>query len=1005
MSSTQPSDSSNKCCSCTDRSTCVRCICVKNKTACFNCIPNRQGHCANSLTSSCSQPIIQATEEIISQPSTKKVWGNLGIAEIGSLFSLAHETVVHWRPRMVQLPRSQPGKEVITQLTYLFRSFANDAAIQPIALKAVMVMPHLILQKTNDDTGCSISELIKRRLELWRNGNIRELLEEGQILQDRIKAEKSKSKTHPDKLRRHFSKLMQEGKISAAGNVVQSGNTGGVLDLKEKVGAKSVLEILQEKHPEAKPLQPDLTIHQWKSARKFHPVIFDSLDGESILKASLKTRGSAGPSGLDSDDWRRLLTGFGQKSDDLCLSIACTARKLCTQNVNSEHLSAYNASRLIPLDKAPGVRPIGIGEVIRRIIGKAVIQCVNNDILSAAGNTQLCCGQVAGIDHSIHSLRARFEKEECEGLLLIDAKNAFNSLNRQTALQNIKVICPSLHIILNNSYQEPSALFVNGTKILSKEGVTQGDPLAMPFYGLAILPLINSIQNDSVLQKWFADDGSAAGKIQDLKLLWDKVCEYGPGYGYFPNASKTVVVVKSHLKDAAEHTFSCTDIQICNGHKVLGSYIGDKASQNNFLCEWTKTLKSQINQLGNFASSLPHETYSFITKSFLPKVIFMSRTTPNLYHHLERVESAIVTQFLPVLTNNHIPNEATRELLSLPAREGGLAISNVCNFTSNYHQSIVLTNPLEEGGGPETKNAQRRITSSVNEKAAHELKAKIALLDTRLPTSVKKHRNCASEPGASSWLTSLPLKRYGFCLSKSEFRDALCIRYGWQPSNVPLKCPCGATFSIYHALNCHIGGYINLRHDSMRNLLSSFLKEVAHNVCVEPCLQPLSGERFRLRSTNTDANARLDLAANGVWGSQFEKTMCDVRIFSPFCISNEGDPKDVYRKHEQAKRREYEERVTEVERAGFVPLVFSCMGGIGTCANNFIKRLSYLIAEKRNEKYSQVITCIRTRISFAIQKAAILCLRGNRNPRNKAISNMDGLSTLVINAEAGIKTS
>ena len=48
---------------------------------------------------------------------------------------------------------------------------------------------------------------------------------------------------------------------------------------------------------------------------------------------------------------------------------------------------------------------------------------------------------------------------------------------------------------------------------------------------------------------------------------------------------------------------------------------------------------------------------------------------------------------------------------------------------------------------------------------------------------------------------------------------------------------------------------------------------------VEPSLQPLSGERFHLRSTNQDAQARLDVAANGVWGGRFERTFIDVRVF------------------------------------------------------------------------------------------------------------------------------
>ena len=87
-----------------------------------------------------------------------------------------------------------------------------------------------------------------------------------------------------------------------------------------------------------------------------------------------------------------------------------------------------------------------------------------------------------------------------------------------------------------------------------------------------------------------------------------------------------------------------------------------------------------------------------------------------------------------------------------------------------------------------------------------------------------------SEPGASSWLGSLPLKEYGFNLNKCEFQDALCLRYNKQVKNLPSKCPCGAVFNTTHALNCHKGGFINARHDAIRNFECKLLQSVCHDV-------------------------------------------------------------------------------------------------------------------------------------------------------------------------------
>ena len=84
--------------------------------------------------------------------------------------------------------------------------------------------------------------------------------------------------------------------------------------------------------------------------------------------------------------------------------------------------------------------------------------------------------------------------EETEAILLVDATNAFNTINRQAALHNIKVICPAMSTVLNNTCTKPIRLFVSGGEISSMEGITQGDPLAMAMYALAITPLIKKIK-------------------------------------------------------------------------------------------------------------------------------------------------------------------------------------------------------------------------------------------------------------------------------------------------------------------------------------------------------------------------------------------------------------------------------------------------------------------------------------------------------------------------------
>ena len=99
----------------------------------------------------------------------------------------------------------------------------------------------------------------------------------------------------------------------------------------------------------------------------------------------MKTHGRSGPSGLDADDWRRLLSASGQTSTNLCMLVAKFAKRLATSIIPTDDLIAYNGCRLVVLDKRPGVRPIGIGEVKRRITGGIIVHCIRQVQTSHGG--------------------------------------------------------------------------------------------------------------------------------------------------------------------------------------------------------------------------------------------------------------------------------------------------------------------------------------------------------------------------------------------------------------------------------------------------------------------------------------------------------------------------------------------------------------------------------------------------------------------------------------------
>ena len=430
------------------------------------------------------------------------------------------------------------------------------------------------------------------------------------------------------------------------------------------------------------------------SSETCHEVIFEGLDGVVIRNSCLKTDGAAGPSGIDAAGWRRMCTSFQSASADLCDSLASVAIRMASTYVNPHGLSPLLACRLIALDKNPGVRPIGIGETSRRIISKAILFMVKTDILEAAGNLQLCAGQEAGCEAAVHAMQSLYHSSNTQAVLLADASNAFNSLNRHVSLHNLHFICPPLAVTLTNVYREASSLFIDGECLLSEEGTTQGDPLAMAMYALSTVPLIRKLDGLAT-QVWFADDAAAAGFLADLLVWWKQLSSLGPGYGYYVNASKSWLVVKEDCYDTACTLFAGTSLRITTeGRPYLGAPLGSPEFKSIFLqervCQWW----NDIIQLSNFASSQPHAAYSAMIHGLSSRWTFLTRTVCDLSSQLAPLEEAIRLHLLPKLCL-HAPNDSERAMFALPIRQGGLGVFDPCKSSQdNYQFSTSVTSPL-----------------------------------------------------------------------------------------------------------------------------------------------------------------------------------------------------------------------------------------------------------------------------------------------------------------------
>ena len=155
------------------------------------------------------------------------------------------------------------------------------------------------------------------------------------------------------------------------------------------------------------------------------------------------------------------------------------------------------------------------------------MKVVKEDIKKAAGCLQLCAGQEAQVKI--------FESNRKEAILIVDAENAFNSINRKALLHNIEYLCSAIATFLYNCYAIPARIFIIGGKELrSQKGTTQGDPTAMAAYALGLTPLLDYLQSvkRSVKHVAFADDLTGAGNLEEIKIWWDTLITESPKYGY-----------------------------------------------------------------------------------------------------------------------------------------------------------------------------------------------------------------------------------------------------------------------------------------------------------------------------------------------------------------------------------------------------------------------------------------------------------------------------------------
>ena len=205
----------------------------------------------------------------------------------------------------------------------------------------------------------------------------------------------------------------------------------------------------------------------------------------------------------------------------------------------------------------------------------------------------------------------------------------------------------------------------------------------MAMYSISIQPLIHflAVNQDPTLpvakQAWFADDGTGGGPILQLKKMWENVIQMGPKYGYFPKASKSILIVKGMENlPKARSVFKETGVQvIIEGDRHLGAVIGSESFKHKFVESKITSWVKDVEELSVVAKEEPQIAYSAFTKGLSSRRCYIQRTIEGISELFKPLEDAISQSLIPAILGREV-SALERDMLALPLRYGGLGIQN-----------------------------------------------------------------------------------------------------------------------------------------------------------------------------------------------------------------------------------------------------------------------------------------------------------------------------------------
>ena len=837
---------------------------------------------------------------------------------------------------------------------------------------------------------------LQTRLDLW-NGGQADLLwgsAESQ-LHGKGRSKQQKDCEPPNAV--EFDEQWRSRVIHAA----QESNihTAGSLLLAESTLVEPTPEVtaaLQELHP---PLQYPLPMEpppEHEDVEVEQEVVLESL-------RSFPRDSASGPSGLRPNHIKEAFRcNASGPSSELLESLTLLTSMAANGQLPACLSALFAAARLLPFrKKSGGIRPIAVGDVFRRLIGKSLLKLHQAEVVDQSlYPVQLGVG-VQGATELIARGVNYFLNESTDRtlvLLQLDFKNAFNSCSRSRLITQTRLLEPALAPWVEFLYTTEAPLLMSeALELRSREGVQQGDPLAPLLFSLVAQPLAENIGMlpGVTWNAWYIDDGNIITTAAGARLVLDLVLSEGHQHGLFLNLNKTTIsghgLTPEYLQSLGLPG-QLLQLCPCAGKAPAATVLGTPVGPQPFLKLQMAPILEKVRRL---CRAVRHLRHSQVSLMLLRQSLGICRVT----HILRTVDPTAISAELEALDSIYLDtfrflafSDLTPDAWvqgGLPIKLGGVGLAHctdvaplaygfsgkcsdlklptsaslppkafvsACSLISPAlcpavaelkHAAETSSEPLKHSD-PQAQS-QHWWTTSLHAKSLRDLISRASARDRVRLQSLQL-------PLSGSWLTALPSSKLGLSFSSSEFEVLLRTRLGLPVYHSrPGPCPlCGDALDSFgdHA-TCCAKSNLTARHNGVTSAIGRVLASagltVTYEVAVAGKLRP------------ADVHVR---------GLSFpEPDVLDATVVNPMAGFDDPAAADRVARAERHKHEKYDE-LCQRAKVKLTAFGVSTLGGVGPEAYMFLGRIREKFIQEHGKTEGSVLA------QEAMERISVACQRG-----------------------------